>query len=159
MEFIPLEQCVKGTIYKIHSRNLRIGVFNGDTGFIGIREKFGHEYLFTEYHYDCGAGGYGTVRPIEIIAELPKWIPLKEYLSDNICGNCGRNVIFIPDDPATSTPGTWHHIPFSVWDREEEEEEPKLFDFGDCKPRPTMLQNPYLFDYLINLEKENETRV
>lgn len=151
MDYIPLTQCIKGTIYKIWSRNLRIGVYDGKGGFIGIREKFGYEYLFTEYHFDTSIP-YGTVKPKEVIKELPGWIPLEEYLG-SICGNCGRNVQFIPlgDTPA---PGRWEHIPISLWDAEEEDVKP--FDFGDCKVRPTSLSNPYLFDYLMNLEKEIE---
>lgn len=57
---IPIEECVKGEVYKIRSRNLSIGVWNGKDGFIGIREKFGSRFLATEYHYDTGAP-YGTV--------------------------------------------------------------------------------------------------
>ena len=51
---IPREKCKEGYAYKIHSRNLSIGVFHqkrlGDSkfenGFVGIREKFGELFLF-----------------------------------------------------------------------------------------------------------------
>lgn len=56
---IPLKDCIVGRIYEIQSRNLLLGVYNGNTGFIGIREKFGSLYLFTEYHIEP----IGTVRP------------------------------------------------------------------------------------------------
>lgn len=62
---IPLEACRHGYLYKIWSRNLTFGVYNEKSkGFIGIREKFGYEYLFTEYHWDVGSP-LGTVNPKE----------------------------------------------------------------------------------------------
>lgn len=70
MTYIPLDQCQKGGLYKISSRNLSFGVFDGNGGFIGIREKFGDEYLFTEYHWDTGAP-YGTVHPLELLEMCP----------------------------------------------------------------------------------------
>ena len=70
MDSIPLEQCQKGGLYRIRSRNLSFGVFNGDGGFVGIREKFGSEYLFTEYHWDTGAP-FGTVKPVELLEMCP----------------------------------------------------------------------------------------
>jgi len=35
-------------------------VWNGQDGFIGIREKFGNRYLFTELHWDAHSV-HGTV--------------------------------------------------------------------------------------------------
>lgn len=67
---IPLDQCQKGSLYRIDSRNLAFGVFDGVDGFIGIREKFGSRYLFSEYHYDTGAP-YGTVKPLELLEICP----------------------------------------------------------------------------------------
>lgn len=49
---IPLEKCKHGAVYAIRSRNLAVGVFVKDRGgFIGVREKFGSEHLFMEYHH------------------------------------------------------------------------------------------------------------
>lgn len=76
-DYIPLVECIKGFLYKIHSRNLSFGVYDGNKGFIGIREKFNDRYLFTEYHHDTGAP-YGTVKPFELICELPKEIDCNE---------------------------------------------------------------------------------
>jgi hypothetical protein len=71
MTHIPLEKCKHGHLYRIHSRNLELGVFNERTkGFVGIREKFWKLYLFTEYHADTGAP-FGTVHPLEEIEECP----------------------------------------------------------------------------------------
>jgi hypothetical protein len=76
--FIPVEECKPGFLYKIASRNLAIGVFNPlDNGFIGIRTKFGHRYLFTEYHWDTGAP-FGTVKPVEALEACPESMTLTE---------------------------------------------------------------------------------
>jgi len=61
---IPLSECVKGRLYKIKSRNLLYGVFDGRDGFIGIRGKFEDEYLFREFHWETGAP-HGTVSPVK----------------------------------------------------------------------------------------------
>lgn len=70
MDSILLEQCRKGGLYRIHSRNLSFGVFDGEGGFVGIREKFGSLYLFTEFHWDTGAP-FGTVKPVELLEMCP----------------------------------------------------------------------------------------
>lgn len=44
---ISISECKKRRVYKLHSRNLSFGVFDGDTGFIGIRTKFGSRFLDT----------------------------------------------------------------------------------------------------------------
>lgn len=65
---IPLSECEVGKVYKLHSRNLLVGVFTGYHGFIGIREKFYDFYLATEYHFDVQ--GVGTAYPLELIGEI-----------------------------------------------------------------------------------------
>jgi len=79
MTFIPLKDCHEGYLYEIHSRNLDLGVFDGKGGFIGIREKFGRKYLFTEYHVETGAP-YGTVSPTKELVRVPDGIEVKESL-------------------------------------------------------------------------------
>jgi hypothetical protein len=70
MTYIKIDDCKNGYLYSLHSRNLTYGVYNEENkGFIGIREKFEQEYLFTEYHWDTGPP-YGTVKPIK---ELEKF--------------------------------------------------------------------------------------
>lgn len=80
-KYIPLDKCIKRGIYRIRSRNLSIGLFDGEKGFIGIRTKFGDRYLFTEYHHDSGAP-FGTVHPIKLIGELPPEIEVSETIGD-----------------------------------------------------------------------------
>ena len=70
-KYIPIPECVNGGFYRIDSRNLSFGVYSEKTkGFVGIREKFGDEYLFTEYHYDTGPP-FGTVFPEELLERCP----------------------------------------------------------------------------------------
>lgn len=76
-EYIKMEHCLKGHLYRVHSRNLSLAVYDGDEGFIGIRTKFKDRYLFTEYHYDQGAP-FGTVFPLEEIEKLPDGIEAVE---------------------------------------------------------------------------------
>jgi hypothetical protein len=50
----------KGKLYKVDARNFTYAVYDGDGGFIGIRQKFGDAYLFTELDYEIDEK-YGTV--------------------------------------------------------------------------------------------------
>jgi hypothetical protein len=75
---VPMNECKARFLYKIYSRNLEYGVYDGKGGFIGIRIKFGNRYLDTEYHYDTGAP-YGTVRPDKEIEEIPEDIEVVEF--------------------------------------------------------------------------------
>jgi hypothetical protein len=71
LNYIKLEDCIEGNLYKIHSRNLTHGIFTKfNNGFLGIREKFGSTYLFTEYHWDTGAP-FGTVSPLIDLGKSP----------------------------------------------------------------------------------------
>lgn len=77
---IPLKDCVHGHVYAISSRNLIYGVFDKTTdSFTGIREKFGNEYLFAEYHWDQGPP-YGTVTPTKDVGMLPKDVTTDEQI-------------------------------------------------------------------------------
>jgi hypothetical protein len=53
-----------GHLYRLRSRNLPYGVYDGKGGFTGIREKFGDLYLFTEYDHSTGEP-YGTATALE----------------------------------------------------------------------------------------------
>ena len=89
MEYISLNNCVHGGLYKVSARNFSLGVYTGkEQGFIGIRHKFTMVFLDLEYHWDTGPP-YGTVKPIEFLehysshisisnSELLKWLQKKE---------------------------------------------------------------------------------
>lgn len=84
-KWLSIEECERGRLYIVYARNFGLAVCSkGDPrndkdalsywrayGFIGAREKFGHEYPFEEYHHD-GGSPYGTVRPVKALEE---WIP------------------------------------------------------------------------------------
>ena len=69
MDFIALAQCQPRHLYRLHSRKLTQGVYDGQGGFIGIREKFGNHFLFTEYHWEHPS--FATVRPLEDLGLIP----------------------------------------------------------------------------------------
>jgi len=78
-ETLRMEDLVKGHIYRLRSRNLACGVYDGASGFIGIRLKFDERYLFTEY-YDDGVSPFGTARPKEDLGALPDDVePVESY--------------------------------------------------------------------------------
>lgn len=134
---IPLKDCKHGFVYRIHSRNLSIGVFNLEaSGFVGIREKAGREYLFTEYHRDTGAP-FGTVSPEAMIEECP----LKDLRTalDTECWECRKPVKFVKKSPDDRI-GDWIH---------EGQTECR-------KPSPSAPMNEKLFDYLKGLEKRKD---
>lgn len=130
---IPLNQCEHGWIYLIASRNLDIGVFEqAHGGFVGIREKFGSEYPFMEFHQDRGPP-FGTVRALKKLEKCPL-----EDLAERgptICKNCKALVVFTKDDPK-GWKGTWSHQ-----------------DSTDCAtPDPVTYSNQALLNYLFAME-------
>lgn len=76
MKRIPLGECIEGHIYKLQSRNLTLGVFDGRNGFIGID---GDHFLTTEHHWDTG-GHCGIASPLEDVGQIDKNVPLTETL-------------------------------------------------------------------------------
>jgi hypothetical protein len=131
---IPLDECVDGRLYRIHSRNLSFGVFQKKSGgFIGIREKFGNEYLFAEYHYDTGAP-FGTVYPKKELESLPEDIELAETLGT--VDENGKKVIF---DKSRSEGGKGWYDP----------------DTGEsCNTMPCSVSNQKLFQWLKEKEEQ-----
>lgn len=139
-ECIPVDQCKKGVLYVLASRNLGTGVFNGDTkepGFIGIREKFGNYFLFTEYHYDNGPP-YGTASPIKELAIVPDGIGIFESFptEDSVTG---RPVKF--DTPIAQGGRGWYFI-----DTNE----------ASTEIRPVSRENKALFDWIKNMNQSQD---
>lgn len=133
MNFIKREDCKHGYTYRIHSRNLVVGVFNEKlSGFVGIREKFGDHFLFIEFHHDNGPP-FGTVRPLREIEKCPVE-DIRDHL-DTICCECEKKANWIPDTPE-ELHGEWRHT-----------------ELTDCtKAQPVAPRNKPLFDYLAPLE-------
>lgn len=148
---IPIEECIERGVYRIRSRNLTIGVYDGDGAFIGLREKFGDQYLFAEYHVDQGAP-FGTVHPEEFICMLPEGLLCK-----------------------VSWPGLWATNPET---KKFEEVERRALEQGEAQHGkrisfvdrwkgtgerlpdnlyPFTQENQPLFDYLKQLQSETKT--
>lgn len=70
------EQLIKGRVYKLECRNLSFGVWDGVSGFIGVRTKFGSQFLDTEDHWNINQG---TVRGAEDTGiDIPSEVPWGE---------------------------------------------------------------------------------
>lgn len=94
--WVRSSECVHGSTYRIQSRNLAVGVWNAETGgFVGIREKFGDRFLFTEYHHDTG-GSFGTAMPLELLEECPVTDLAEGHVR---CNTHGRPVEFRRENP------------------------------------------------------------
>jgi len=62
-DYIKVEDLVIGEAYKLNSRNIPIGIWDGKE-FHGVRSKFGANFIDTELHYDVGPP-HGTAKPIK----------------------------------------------------------------------------------------------
>lgn len=136
-EFIKLSECKNRRVYRIHSRNLSFGVFDGERGFIGIREKFNSLYLFKEYHWDTGPP-FGTVRPLEDTQiDLPEEIECSELGDGGRSKDkkTGRYVDF--DIPVSQGGKGWYFI-----DTGESSEEIS----------PIAIENKELFNFLNSIQ-------
>ena len=132
---LPLAACVRGHAYRLHARNLTLGVFNGETGFLGIREKFGARYLFCEYHQETGVP-FGTVYPLEDLGLAPNDLSIVESLGSFDRRN-KRPVAF--DRPVAAGGRGWYYT-----------------DTGKADQRiePQGLANQKLFNWLEALERQ-----
>lgn len=140
----------KGCAYEIKSRNLIVGVYDGDEGFIGIREKFGDEYLFTEY-LARELGGtkrpFDTVRPVAYMATLDEGIELVTTLG-TACDTCGKRAWFV-QDPQIQSGRTW-----GWWECEG-----RCFVIDEERTLPRAVPNQVLFDILRELEQPVRQRL
>jgi hypothetical protein len=136
MAYIPLDKCKSRFLYRLHSRNLEIGVFDSSTnGFVGIRTKFGSRHLFTEYHYDASAL-CGTANATEELEPLPEGISLEERLG-TIEEQTKRPVAF--DKPKREGGRGWYYLDDNVASNEI---------------RAVSIPNTALFEWLREKEKK-----
>lgn len=104
---IPIADMVHRGIYRVFSRNLIVGVWDETTqGILGIREKFGDRYLFTEYHWDTGAPT-GTANPLRLLGHVPEEVPLNEHFS--LCADHSRPTKYRWSIPFAPHRGQWTH--------------------------------------------------
>lgn len=127
---IPLEQLLRGHLYRLQSRNLRQGVYDGRGGFIGVREKFGYRYLFTEYYY---TGSDGTANALEDLGPIPDDI---QALEDLGTVDRGTNRLVAFDRPVAEGGRGWYYIDT---------------DDTDQNIDAVTVSNVALFDYLESL--------
>jgi len=135
IDYIKVDGCVNGGLYRISSRNLGFGVYRSDVkGFIGIREKFDSKFLFTEYHWDNGPP-FGTVHPKEFLEDCPL-ADLRESIGsfDSVTN---REVAF--DKPIADGGKGWYYL-----------------DTGEASQaiRPVSRGNQELFDWLSEKEAQ-----
>lgn len=134
--WIAPEECKHGYVYAITSRNLGFGVWREDVqGFVGIREKFGDLFLFTEYHRDTG-GMFGTVMPWAEVERCPIE-DLREH-PQTLCSQHDRPAVFIDREKG------WLHV---------DDGSPLPDDPMDL---PRAIMNQPLFDYLTWVEEQND---
>jgi hypothetical protein len=136
-DYIKIKDCVQRRVYKIYSRNLDYGIYDGIDGFIGIRTKFNSRFLDTEHHWDTGAP-HGTAKPLKDLGiELPAEISLNRSLG-TIDIRTNRPVAF--DEPVVAGGRGWYYTDTNEADQEI---------------RPQGISNKALFDFLDNIEKGN----
>ncbi len=76
MSYLSIDRCREGHLYRILARNGLVGIFrrNNEPKFNAIfllpRNKFGRDYVFPEYHWDCGEP-FGTAKPLEELEKVP----------------------------------------------------------------------------------------
>lgn len=140
----------RGGVYEVKSRNLIVAAYDGEQGFVGIREKMGDEYLFTEYLSREWGGTkipFDTVTPVAYMATLDEDIPVRER-GDPVsrCDTCGTRAWFVQDPQIQDgrTRGWW-------------ECEGRCFVDGETKSRAT--QNDVLFEILRELEAPVDARI
>lgn len=82
INYIALENCQERKLYRLRSRNIKIGVFHPEQGFIGIRTKFGSRFLDSENHWDSIE--FATAKPLEVIGELPIEIRCDQFKNNEL---------------------------------------------------------------------------
>jgi len=70
MEYLKISELKKGYLYFIIARNANYGIYISDRqGFLISRHKFGNNFLFEEYHWDCEA--FATTKPLREVEKSP----------------------------------------------------------------------------------------
>ncbi len=94
MELLAPKDLVKGRVYKIESRNLNYGVYDGALGFTGICEQEGERYLFTEFHEGKGITGTVTAM-LDTKIDLPEDVDSRNRDHGSVDADTGRDVDFV----------------------------------------------------------------
>ena len=131
-DYIPVYELAHGAVYRIHARNFSIGMWDQNAkGFIGVREKFGSRFLFTEYHWDIG-GSVGTVKPVEMLIDRDFDYTVTADFGP-VCEGHTMEVRYLDHI------SEWRHVKNGM-------------PFETCTaPSPYYIQNQKLFEYLEGL--------
>lgn len=151
---IPMDRCKDRRLYRLRSRNLRLGVYRAASGgFLGLRDKYGDSFVFEEFHRDRGAP-YGTASVLE---ELPDVLPADVAVEESlgvVCSGCGQAASYEPWPDGGSrevevrgggritVSGEWRHAA----------------EVGCAGVRPTSKRNATLFDWLAGMEARYASR-
>ena len=69
-DYIKMPDLKEGYVYKLNARNATFGIWSSkQKGFAISRIKFGNNFLFVEYHYDCES--FATAAPIKEVEKSP----------------------------------------------------------------------------------------
>jgi len=105
---IKVEQLQRGRVYRLQSRNLECGVWNGKDAFIGIRTKFGLRFLDMEIHWGLSET-FGTAQALETMGTMPEAISLTISLGTE-CGNCHKSLNYVKHHAEQKkASGEWLH--------------------------------------------------
>ena len=70
IDYLKMPELKDGWLYRIHARNADLGIwFAGNESFVISRFKFGRNFIFEEYHWDCES--FATARPIRELERAP----------------------------------------------------------------------------------------
>ena len=82
LDRIPNDELIIGGIYSIHARNFSVGVYDGQ-GMIGVREKFGAVYLFTEYMKEMPGEEFRPFGTAFAYKQLTDFVLPEEMVNEN----------------------------------------------------------------------------
>jgi hypothetical protein len=69
-DYIKMDALIPYGLYKIEARNASYGIWLPmEAGFAISRIKFGDNFIFVEYHWDCPS--FATAKPINLIEQSP----------------------------------------------------------------------------------------
>ena len=90
LDYLKLDECLTGYVYRVYARNFKYGIFDGDHKFLGIQYEWGKRYLGEELHWDYDQR-HGTVKPFEAIIRVPNNLVLGK---NKKLENYLKNVLF-----------------------------------------------------------------
>lgn len=73
--YLKVSELETRKVYKVYARNFEYAVWDGIKYFIGVRNKFGSEYLSGEIHWDLDTS-FGTCKPEKVFCDVPSNIEI-----------------------------------------------------------------------------------